>query len=594
MEIQEPIKLAMSQSPDSWKKRLVAQPLNGSSTITIGTSSSTQTRIEIPSCCNYIGDMEIGYQMALSAPVVTNKMVFLPATFLPEIQRIEMYFADSTSKLIDIQNLNIYSRMTTSLFNDYKKRTVAQRLCFSRDKSISNLVGGAGVSSYMFSNSGVTGEYKFTGVVNSNFQLSAAYTFPNGGPSFTGENPSLSTLAQGVTFQIPGTNIIITGTSTGAASSPTWNQATGYVYTIYDGVQIYQTQETVNGNYINTNALSTEPNSDGYFSDSIARTLNGNVAANTHESSQQQYLPMGYFSSNGANAVLTPIQYNFNFKLKDVIHDSILSNLKCMYHRANLVLIIYWQPVSQIVFQVPTKVAVTTGAVTSGPVKNGVPESYTLAPTLNITNLFVRYYSEINPMLCEQIKNATYEIAYPFLYQYNMSLEPGVSQGSVLGGNLIIGNEGASRIYRVYTGLQGLKGSYLPIDNFGNIQYKKWNNLMELYLNNDLIERLTAAYGDWDATMGCFKDGSINSTVELQNLGTIAYNLDSDTKNGSSREYDDNVLKGKPCDQFININPRFTGIGSDGATNPTASYTIWVYAVIIRKAIIDKGEMKLV
>lgn len=534
MEIQEPIKLAMSQSPESWKKRLTSQPLNGSSTITIGTSSSSQTRIEIPSCCNYIGDIEIGYQMALSNSIATTVLPFMSATSIPEIQRIEMYFADSTSKLIDIQNFNIYSRMTTPLFNDYKKRTISQRVCFQRD-------------------------------IGCNF---VARDYGDETVSTAGVNGCMVNAGDKVTY----------------ASQQQYVQ----------GLKPINPQPTVN-TYVSALSPATSSYSDGYFSDSVSRGAGAALMVPPNDSTQQEYLPMGYFSGSVGAITLYPYQYNFNFKLKDVIHDSILSNLKCMYHRTNLVIIIYWQPVTQILFQVPTNVACANGLITHDANKNGTPDAFNLQGiTLNITNFFVRYYSEVNPMLCEQIKNATYEIAYPFLYQYNMSLEPGVSSGSVLGGNLIIGNEGASRIYRIYTSLQGTKGTYLPADNFGNIQYKKWNNLMELYINNDLIERLTAAYGDWDATMRCFKDGSVNSSIALQNLGTIAYHFDSDTKNGSVNEYDDNVLKGKLCDQFCNINSRMTGLGSDGGSNTTASYTIWIYAVIIRKAIIDKGEMKLV
>lgn len=510
------------------------QPLNGSSTITIGTSSSTQSRIEIPSCCNYLGDIEIGYQMSLSDSVATTNMVYLPSTYIPEVQRIEIYPADSTNKWVDLQNANVYSRMSSSLFNDYKKRTVSQRCNFVRDKASNKLIQDFGLSI----SSAIGGQFMFN-------------------TSYTGAN----------NISINGSNVNIAGQ-----------------------------QQDINGNYITTVNQTDSSHSDAYFNDSISRGNSVNAMVPTTEFNQQEYLPMGYFSTGAADnttVTLYPIRYNFNYKLKDFLHDSILSNLKCLYHRSNLVIIIYWQPVSQILFQVPTAVAsAQNGKITTSATKNGAPASYSLAPTLNISNLFVRYYAEMNPQICEEIKNTTYEIAYPFLYQANLNLSPGPN--GQLGVNLIVGNEGESRIYRVYCGLQGMIGTFLPVDNFTNIQYKKWSGNFELYFNNDLYERLTAAYGDWDATMKAFVDGSINSTVELQNLGTVAYHFDSDNSNGKVNEYDDNVLKGKYCDQFININPRWLSVQNDGGTNPNCNYTGFVFAVIMRKGIMDKGEFRLV
>ena len=474
--------------------------------------------------------------MSLSGSVATNNMVYLPSTYIPEIQRIEIYPADSTNKWVDLQNANVYSRMTSSLFNDYKKRTVAQRLNFAREIGNNKIAKDFG-----------------------DVQTSTSSGF------------------------------MITGGTTPVACASQQQYISGASNNAY-------TTQSLLPSYTIVTRNSDSNTSDSYFNDSISRGADTQLLVPNTEFNQQEYLPMGFFSTGAANnqtVTLYPIQYNFNFKLKDFIHDSILSNLKCIYHKSNLVIIIYWQPVSQILFQVPTAVASTAnGQINTAPSKNGAPVSYSLAPTLNISNLFVRYYAEMNPKICEEIKNSTFEVAYPFLYQANLNLSPGVN--GQIGVNLIVGNEGESRIYRVYCGLQGMIGSFLPVDNFTNIQYKKFNGNFDLYFNNDLYERLTSAYGDWDATMNCFVDGSINSTVELQNLGTIAYHFDSSSSNGKNNEYDDNVLKGKYCDQFININPRWITVQNDGGTNTSCNYTGFVFAVIMRKGIIDKGEFKLV
>lgn len=538
MNIQENLDMKLDKFPESWLKRLQAQPLNGSSVINISSGTSTQTRIEIPSCVQRPDLIEVGYQLSLNngnpfavtGAAGANKVpVFMtPATYLPEWSRIEIYHADSTNKLFECTNLHKFSKMTSSLFNNYNKRCTNQRFNFKKDR----------------------------------------------------------------------TSQVIAQNSTGATT-----------YYLGNG-----------GNYILPNRQSA-PNgmssvNDGYLND-FPSLSNTSIEVTATEDNQQEYLPLGYLypSTPVTNSVgvinFQPYTYNFNFKLRDLLHDSWLSLEKHYFHSANLVILVYWNPISEIVAQLPVTASTTDGLnFATGPIKNGALQAFNGTVTLNngagptqaynltISNMFCRYYSEQNPDVVNLIKSMDYDIAYPYIYQNNNSIA-----GSQIGSNLVIGQEGENRIYRVYTALFGnnsnLYNRFLS-DNTSNIgydipntNYGKWNGRFELYLNNDLIENLTASYGDWYEGMKCFMDGSITSKSELEYLGTIAYHFDSNRKNGLRDEYAHNVLKGRYTTDQVNLNPRFINVQTDSNDNPNSSYTHFTFAVIMRRAVIRKGQMEM-
>ncbi len=535
MDIQPNLREALGHYPESVLKRLIAQPLNGSSVIQIGSGSSTSTRIEIPSCVQRPDLLEIGYQMSFNGGNAITYLVgdtkyqfFIPANYLPEWQRIEIYNADSTNKLVELTNCHKYSKMTSSLFNNYKERSLSQRVNFKHD------IGAS-----------VIGRHR--------------------------NATSTSALSTNITTYLPSQGEI----------------------KIAQGTQ--------------QNTITTSVRYDGYLNDLKSLTA-GALLAPPSQENQQEYLPLGYYvpRANGATDInYQPYTYNFNFRLGDIIHDSFLNNMKHYYHRSNLTIVIYWNPITEIVGQMRIDAASTDGdTLTTTPTKNGALVQTSTAYNLSISNLFVRYYSETNCDLIDKIKNLEYEIAYPYLYQANLTLS-----GSQIGANLMLGQEGETRIYRVYTALFGQSSATnrFMSDNTSNIgndlingqaghtpYYGKWAGNHELYFNNDLYERLTADYGDWAQSMATFKDGSINSKAELEYLGTVAYHFDSSYENGKKDEYKDNILKGKYTDQQTNINPRFLNVQSDGADNLTLNYNCYIFAVVMRKGIVRKGEFVLV
>lgn len=552
MDIQPNLQENSSRYPESVLKRCIAQPLNGSAIIALSSGASSQTRVEIPACVQRPDLIEIGYQMALNAsngtPAAFNSnsnQYFLPATYLPEWDKIEISHADSTVKLCEITNFPKYSKMTSSLFNDFKKRNLSQRVNFKRDNGSLAIARDLNVPPICHYMSGTTN-----------------ITLPSQG--------------------VIGSNV------------PVGQQQTT-VIAVTDASPMY---------------------SDAYLNETTCATTATLLTVPTGSDNQQEYIPMGFIQpvNNAAGGATTyqPYTYSFNFRLGDVIHDSFLNNMKHHYHSSNLVITIYWSPVSQILAQVLFSAAVPANSniFTAGSIsKNGTfaPSNLPNPVSLCIMNLYVRYYAEKNEDIVRSIRNAEYEIIYPTIQQANLALQAGLN--GQIASNLMLGNEGDNRLYRIYTSLFGTvtaAGRFLG-DNCSNIGYDvkdgqnnhsayygKWAGNHELWLDSEMYDRLTSQYGDWYQTMSCFEDGSLNTKSELEYLGTIAYHFDSSYENGKKYEYARNILKGKIMDKQININPRFLQVQTDGGDNPNGNYVCYIFAVVMKKGYIRKGVFSTV
>jgi hypothetical protein len=541
--VQKNLQLKLERFPESTLKKLTAQPMSGSSVTTINAGTSTQTRIEIPSCVERPDLLEVGYQFALNggAPFLSEPGVlggadrvqyFTPANYMPDWQRIEIFHADSTNKLFELTNVHKYSRMVSSLFNNSDKRSLNQRVNFRRDAA-----------------SCVIGRSNNNQVLIGGAAANHTYLLPS-------ENISNGTLGTNVPTKI-------------------------------------------------SNSVSINNPGDGFLNDfdSLAGSA---IKISPVGDTQQEYLPLGYlYPTDATNHLIwyQPYTFNFNFRLGDILHDSWLNLAKHHYHSSNLVIIIYWNPISEIVAAMDYTTSTADGVsfAANTPVKNGPLRQYSGSQNVQIKNFFARYYSEQNASIITLMKSLTYEIAYPFIYQTNLSL---ASVGQI-GANLMIGMEGDNRIYRIYTALFGMNsqaGRFLS-DNASNLGYDvpfvganpsstfkgKWSGRQELYINNDLISSVSADYGDWYQEMACFRDSSLKSKPELDYLGTLAWNLDSSTDCGRKWEYEANTMKGKMTSEQVNINPRYINTQTDSDDNPTGNYTQYIFGVIMRRGIIRSG-----
>ena len=172
MELQSSLNLEMTQYPESCLKRLIAQPLNGSSVINLGSGAATQSRIEIPHCTQVLSELELGFNLALGnasgavapgvgsvpnpttggpggqqnlpylpgIPAATTGFgngngfaYYMPVTYFPLAQRIEVFFADATNKLCEVTNASYYSKMVASLFNNFAQRQLEDFMNFPQD-----------------------------------------------------------------------------------------------------------------------------------------------------------------------------------------------------------------------------------------------------------------------------------------------------------------------------------------------------------------------------------------------------------------------------------------------------------------------------
>lgn len=321
---------------------------------------------------------------------------------------------------------------------------------------------------------------------------------------------------------------------------------------------------------------------------------------------QQQYIPLNkayaWTTTPGApngNVTYTGATYQFTYKLRDLLPDSIFAKYKYLPHKSNLVLIFWLNPVTQIatcLYNGQMVIAAgnaPTNTLTADTVTYSRPIEST-AISLTMSNVFVKYWAETNPGLVKTLMESEFVWCYPFLYQANIS-----STSTQNGCNLIIGNEGDNRLYRIYTSLFA-SGTYASgrdtLYNNTNLSYEKWDTNVELYINNDLIARIvpgTSAglYDDWKDYFDRYCDSSLNSGREIENHGVVVYDLDCNIKNGSKLEYDDNNLRGMLLDQQVNINPRFLNVKqADGI----ATYNQYIFAVVFRQCVIKGGEMLLI
>lgn len=486
--------------PESTLKRLTAQPLNGSSVIPISSSGGIQTRVEIPACCERVDLLEVGYKMQMGGTVPASvtipmnatedvRMPVLPATYCSEFFRIEVKQADSNQPYFESSNVTRYSKQTSSLYNDFTKRTKEQRFNFTQDESVS-------------------------------FSMSI---LP-------------ARLAAGIDLK------------------------------------------------------------------SFAKSYVEPIAAQPHTVAlyQQQFIPLYDLAFNATTSVVsyTPRPLVFNYRLGDLLHDSFLNRFKHLPHDTNLVLTFYWNSINEMIQEVNYVMGGSNTADASTRTITGITESpatnYSLGQRIEVTNFFLRYYAEQNPNICRQLLENDLDIVFPVLNQSNIS-----SNSTQNGCNLVLGQDAKDRVYRIYTSLYMAgpgagNATRFVLNNNSNIGYEKWDNAVELYFNNDLYARFVVGPAtsdfpdDWKQYFQKFVDGSLNSSREIENFATVVFDLDSDTKNGRKREYEDNVLKGKIMDNMLNVNPRFMNAkNADGNQN----YTQQIFAVILKSGLIAKGKL---
>lgn len=312
--------------------------------------------------------------------------------------------------------------------------------------------------------------------------------------------------------------------------------------------------------------------------------------------SQQQYIPLNTVDYTvQANVDVTfsypTSSYKFTYKLKDLLPDSIFAKYKFLPHKSNLVLIFWLNSIGQIVTVINKTVTTVANDATPSFIGSKTGSININDLSISLTNFFVKYYAETNTNIIQAMMQSEIQWVYPFIYQSNIS-----ASGTQNGVNLILGDEGANRLYRIYTALFA-SGTYTrgrdTLYNCQNYKYEKWDGNVELYINNDLIMRILPGSNvgdidDWKEYFSRYKDSSLNSGREIEHHGCLVFDFDSDTKNGSKKEYDDNTLKGMMLNKQVNINPRFINVKvADGIS----VYNQYIFAVVLRQCIIKNGEM---
>lgn len=109
------------KSYPSYYKNLLISPIGGGSTQTISTSQSSLL-FEIPPGVYNFSRCSLEFSMAIAGNAAANSLYILPTDYCTFFQSIQMYTSNSNVYLIDLQNVDIYSKSLASVL-DYKNRS---------------------------------------------------------------------------------------------------------------------------------------------------------------------------------------------------------------------------------------------------------------------------------------------------------------------------------------------------------------------------------------------------------------------------------------------------------------------------------------
>lgn len=132
--LQENLQSKLSIKPSSFYKKISLPPISGA-TVVIGAAPSQSTFYITAANINY-SKMEL--TMGVQIPLLAAASVLLRCGYFPFLTRLELFSQSSNTYLCDVLNLDKLSKMTSLIYNDYKKRSVQNGFCFKSCRSASN------------------------------------------------------------------------------------------------------------------------------------------------------------------------------------------------------------------------------------------------------------------------------------------------------------------------------------------------------------------------------------------------------------------------------------------------------------------------
>lgn len=131
--VQEQLRKENIESFTSYYKNLLISPIGGGGTQTLSTSPA-YVQFEIPSGVYNFSRMTLEFTLANTNASAAQSLYILPTDYCSLIQWVQMYTSNSNVYLIDLQNVDIYSKSLASVL-DYKNRSKNDGFIFQSDRS---------------------------------------------------------------------------------------------------------------------------------------------------------------------------------------------------------------------------------------------------------------------------------------------------------------------------------------------------------------------------------------------------------------------------------------------------------------------------
>lgn len=107
--------------PQSYFKNIQITPINGSNTIILG-GSQQQTQFEIPISCWNPYWTTICFNVQCASNIVAGQQLIIPNNYWPFWNRVELYTSSGNVYLLNIQQCDVYSRLSNQLNLNARER----------------------------------------------------------------------------------------------------------------------------------------------------------------------------------------------------------------------------------------------------------------------------------------------------------------------------------------------------------------------------------------------------------------------------------------------------------------------------------------
>jgi hypothetical protein len=562
-------------SMESILKRSPCYPDTGSSIIS-WVNNKPKIVVKENSAVHDVGENDISYTFAINNGLAFNPITipnfnnaaantrvagyaiitqyYQYATFNSDIASYTYKYQGSSKSWVDIPDLPTYHRQSAELHNNFRKRTHKERHNFAFDPEY------AGFSIFSTNADGTTG-----GTIN--YIPTQTYNY-NGGLDYS--NVILPTYQDIIRPSVIPANIV----------------PTTALNTLVPLVAIPAIPAT-NANGVIAGDLAAYQNFYG----------NGNIIQPKSSLNTQTHLiPLTNFvltnTIAGGASVLSqvPILRKYCYKLKHLVHDSLLNTGQMQYHANEAFHEFSFNPAPNCIVQQNFFVQFSNdnNRVITAVIPCGNIQPYIGTIPLSINNFIMNMYMETNPARVAAMQALKREIIYPFIVDGGGTATTNALNATTTN----IPGEFNYRLYRIYGALfvSGQLNSNRPtVYNCENVFANKWDGDLTLSINGDVLTYYNnnTIQADWKTYIqDHFTNSSLISARDIDYHGTFVYDFDTFMKDGTENEYKDNLMKGKILDRNFNLILTFRNAKTyDG----TSSYTNKIFYVVLQRAVIVGG-----